>query len=72
MTEKPADHGTLLPAASRRVSLQNETDTARRLLISLEEMVSDSDDVDDGKLPNISAATLTRARQAIAAARRAR
>jgi len=39
------------------------------LLEMLQEMIADSDDVDDGKLPRISAATLVRARQAIAKAK---
>ena len=41
---------------------------APELYQSLLEMVEDSDDVDDGDLPKISAATLTRARQALAKA----
>jgi hypothetical protein len=41
---------------------------APELYQSLLEMVEDSDDVDDGELPKISAATLTRARQALAKA----
>lgn len=41
---------------------------APELYQSLLEMVEDSDDVDDKKLPKIPAATLTRARQALAKA----
>ncbi len=38
------------------------------LLAILAEMLADSDDVDEGKLPRISAATIVRARQIIAKA----
>lgn len=38
------------------------------LLSALRDLIADSDDVDDGKLPAISAVALTRARQAVAKA----
>ena len=41
---------------------------APELYQSLLEMIEDSDGVDDGELPKISAATLSRARQALAKA----
>ena len=70
-TTNAALSGGPTPSQTPAERSHGESVTAR-LLISLEEMVSDSDDVDDGKQPAISSATLARARQAIGAARRAR
>lgn len=60
-------HEYELSSAEQRANA-NLIAAAPDLYQSLLEMVEDSDDVDDGKLPKISAATLTRARQALAKA----
>jgi hypothetical protein len=50
---------------SERNLLNAAADKIERMQATLKELLSDIDDVADGKLPYISAATLTRARQEV-------
>ena len=52
----------------KEIEIADPSVAATDLLTAFKDLVSDIDDVDDGRLPSVSAATLTRARAAIARA----